>query len=262
LAFTPTFFPKDYCFLEFFEALLGLKTYAKIEIEPTILDTSRDDSKYFKVLSQAVEEHPNVRVMHYEPNPKDNARMVHATALNIGRELALRGDYDYMLSIEADVILRQTDFVDLWDTDKQGILTGVVPYSKNATMLYKRLAVNYEDGRLVQPCSLPTIFCDKSYFTELEVEQFREEKWLPQCEFYDLAELKEEPFELAGCSLGFTLIPRQVLEEVHFRHIEASAAFPDVWFSFDAATKGHRIFCNPKVRPKHLWRLWPTELKR
>lgn len=258
--------------MEYLDAILNLKSWNKVDIEPTILDTTRDDSKYFKVLSQSVEHYPNFRVMHYEPNPKDNARMVHATALKIGRELALKEGFDFMLSVESDVIPNKADFINLYYSVQEGpykmslnshILTGIVPYSKNATMLYKRLAINYYQNRIIQSCSIPTIHHNKSFFTELEVEQFREEKWIPQCIFYNLDDIKtEESFELNGCNLGFTLIPRKVLEDVHFRYVEASAAFPDVWFSFDAAAAGHRIFCNPKVRPKHLWRAWPAELKR
>lgn len=226
-----------------------------------------DEGKYFQQLSRLLEPHPVIRLMHYEPNKLDNARMIHATAYNVGRALALKEGADYLLTLESDVIPNPYDLLRLYCSLHSGhsidtVLSGVTPYSNNSTVIYKSLAVNYYDGQLRQPLSLPTCRGDKIYFTELDVEMIRAEKWLPDYDFFSLDEINEwdMPKQVSGCSLGFTLIPRKVLEDVRFRHVEESRAFADAWFSFDVYKTGHRIVCNPFVQPLHLFKQWPREM--
>lgn len=267
LVFTPTYDEKDYCLEQYLDGLLKLDD-SGFASQILILDNSRD-TENFNHLSDRLSEFPGIIVSHYQPCEKDTPRQVHATVFNMGRTLFLQNEFDYFLSIESDVVPNPNDLKLLIEGMKEtnaDIIAGIVPYNDSSTMLYKHLCGNLKEeyGPPVDFHSLPSTCGGKIFYLDFYCEKYSYEKWQVQAEIYDMKELAEktEPFQVAGCALGFTLIKRKVLEDVVFRMHPESIAFADVWFSWDAKRKGFKIFCHPNVRPKHLWKRWESERLR
>lgn len=265
--FTPTYDKKEYCLEEFIKGILALDADGFIN-STLILDTSREN-QYFNKLSDRFSEFPGITVSHYETHEQDTPRQVHATALNMGRSIFLQNEFDYFLSIEADVVPNPKDLLALFEAMKDtgaDIMAGVVPYSNSSTMLYKNLCGNLKEeyGPPLDFHSLPSTCGGKIFNLDLYAERYSFEKWQIEAKAYEMHELDQftRPFQVAGCALGFTLIKRNVLEQVVFRMHPESIAFADVWFSWDAKRKGFHLYCHPNVRPNHLWRKWEHERLR
>ena len=235
------------------------------DIDSLIIDNSRDEFNYFRKLSGELEDFPHVTVAHYEPGKKDPAMHIHATVCNLARSIALDGDYDYLLIHESDVIPASTDLIELLKAVNlfphlEAVFSGIVPYDNNTTLIYKKLKSHNmdEEGAIQELVSLSLSWGQKIGNMEVRVPRYTYDKWIPDIEYFKMNELDnfKEPFPVAGCSLGFTLIPRAVLEDVLFRAISSSSAMADVWFCIDVRHTGHEIFCVPSVRPQHLWKKW------
>jgi glycosyltransferase involved in cell wall biosynthesis len=93
LVFSPTYEGKDYIFKEFWNAIQNL-TYPNFEF--IMIDNSRTEYYYKKLMKQGV---PCARV------PRGgNSRQALSNAQNYARKKGVEENFDYILSIESDII--------------------------------------------------------------------------------------------------------------------------------------------------------------
>lgn len=205
----PTYDGKAYCFNAYAEAVLNLD-YDNYDI--LLVDNSRTED----YLNRIKEKLPSIRTRRFE-TPKETL----AEARNVLREKFLEGDYDYLLSLEQDII-PPADVIQNLLSSKKDIIAGhyIVPMKI--------------DGKLGAVSTVLIKNKDKLIT-------------LPR----ELSETKEI-MEIEACGLGILLISRKVLENVKFRTEKESKAWDDMFFSKDAKKEGFKIFLDPTIKCKHL----------
>jgi hypothetical protein len=156
----------------------------------------------------------------------DSARKRIVDSRNILRQKVLDEGYDYLFSLEQDVIPPEDVIQKLIRHDKK-IVSGVYfSYQTNngvtllVPLLWKRVGKN-----------------EVRYMLEKEV-------------------MEPRLIEVGACGVGCILIHRDVLEKVKFRFDEKDKGFDDVWFCHDSFDAGFKIFADTSVKCRHLIKGW------
>ena len=207
----PTSFHKEYCFEEYARAVtsLSFKSY-----DVLLVENSPEDTFFKKIKAHKI---PVIKGPYFE-----GARDRIVASRNLLREKALHGDYDYLLSLEQDVIPPK-DIIELLIRHRKPVVSGVY-FNRNVT----------PDGG-VQLIPLVYALTDKERLTmrPLTFEELEEPALLP----------------IVSCGLGCVLIHRDVLKEITFRY--ALNSFDDRWFCTDLYEKKIPLFCDSSVKCKH-----------
>ncbi len=203
----PTSNHKEYCFEEYLKGIKEL-TYKNFDI--LLVDNSKDDDYYNKIKDKI----PVIKDKYFE-NARD--RIIHSR--NILRNKVLSEGYDYLLSLEQDVIPPK-DVIERLLKDNQKIVGG----------LY------FKTGSFNELIPLVWLREDKNHARRANIEEIKEDKLI----------------EVITCGLGCILIHRSVLEKIEFRYSKDKKAFDDVWFCEDARNNNFKIFCDTGIKCKHL----------
>ncbi len=214
----PTSEHKDYCLKEYLDALKSL-TFNDADF--IIVDNSKTDDYLNKIkeLSNGID----IRVLkdiEWFEGAKD--RIIHSR--NLIREIALKENYDFFLSLEQDVISPK-DVVERLLKHEKDIISGVVfcDLIINGELTYKPM--------LWVPAGKDAN--GKELMRYLEPYEVEEEKLL----------------ELRSASLSCLLLSKKILEKIKFRY---TVGFDDVELCNDAKDLGFKIYVDTSIKCKHL----------
>ena len=204
----PTSQHKEYSIKEYLEGVENL-TYKNFDL--VLVDNSEDETYFNKLKILGV----NVIKGKYFESAKD--RVVHSR--NILRKYCLDNNYDYLLSLEQDVVPPKDAIERLLKHDKD-ITGGLYFYlGDDKKTLLPMLWVHYQG----------------EYAKRLMIHEVPE----------------NELIEAITCGLGCVLIKREVLEKIEFRHVKNEEPWDDLWFCEDAREKGFKVYVDTGVRCKH-----------
>lgn len=200
----------EYCLDDF---LKGIKSIDYSNYDIFLVDNSKTEEYHNKLKSLGL----NVHRIEYRESARD--RMVDSR--NILRQYSLANNYDYLLSLDADIVL-QPDVLKSLIFHKKDILSAV----------YFRELTN-KDG---QTKIFPLI---------LEADKGNPDIIRPVQDI-----ITHRLVKIAMCGLGCVLISRKVLEKIKFRYL---TGFDDDAFCLDAREQGFDIFADTSIICKHLF---------
>ena len=208
----PTSFHKEYCLQEYAEAVKNL-TYKNYNI--LLVDNSEDDS-YLKKLK-------SLGLSAIKGSWFEGAKERIVSSRNLLREKALEGNYDYLLSLEQDVIPPK-NIIERLLQHKKRVVTGIY--------------FNYINVK--KSVELAPVVWSK-------VNMEKEERY-----FLRPSELNKGLIKIAMSGLGCILIHRSILEEIKFRYENKYPAFDDIFFGLDCKENKVNIYADTNLICKHL----------
>ncbi len=213
----PTYRNKEYALKDYAEAVKNLQ-HDGFDVDVLLVDNSAGNEYFEKIKTAGL---PVVKGP-WLPSARDRI----AASRNILREKVLNEGYDYLFSLEQDVI-PAPDTLQKMLAHRKKIVTGVVynhmPYGSEIKLLPMLFAQHPYD-----PTGL-------WYVNEKELE---------------VPALKS----VLACHLGCTLIHRDVLDFVTFRYF--GNTFDDMAFSKDSIDHGFLLLVDTAIKPKHLFASW------
>ena len=144
---------------------------------------------------------------------------------NILRKLVLDHNYDYLFSLEQDVIPEKNALTKLISHNKE-VVSGIY------------FVHNLIDGKRGL---IPQAFIE----LENKTNNLPDMRWLKEEEFDSNKLIK-----IVSCGMGCVLIHRNVLEQIRFR--SENNVFDDRFFGIDLYKKNIPIYCDTSVKCKHL----------
>ena len=215
----PTSEHKAYCLEPYIKAIKSL-TYPNYDI--LLIDNSQTKDYYKKIRSY------NIPVIKDKYQEYARDRIIHSR--NILRKHVLDNKYDYLFSLEQDVIPPK-DILERLLSHKKQIISGVY---------YKKvyITLNNQEITKITPLLWKITQEDKkhnlmTYLTDEELEQ-------------------SNLLKVDVCGLGCLLIHKDVLQKIKFRYEKQEKAFDDVWFCKDVSKQDFQIFADPTLKCKHL----------
>ncbi|MBI2109713.1 hypothetical protein HYT58_00885 [Candidatus Woesearchaeota archaeon] len=232
----PTSDHKEYCLKEYSESINSL-SYKNYDI--LLVDNSKTNDYYNKIKSLGI----NAIKDPYQEKARD--RII--SSRNILREYALKNNYDYLLSLEQDVIPPRDVIEKLTSHDKKVVSAVVCGMYNNRLkpMVYMQMTKEEYNHIISNPGKYPKTV------EQLKLSSGDYKKILKQLSLEDV-EAPRLIENVQVCSLSCVLIHRSVLEKVKFRYVKDEEAFDDVWFSKDTRDSGFEICCDTSVKCKHL----------
>ncbi|QQR92308.1 MAG: hypothetical protein IPJ89_04080 [Candidatus Iainarchaeum archaeon] len=213
----------------YFEGIESL-TYPHFDV---VLEDNSPTPNYSEKLKQLAkqweEKHPgrSFRVIYSgETSPKGRARLVHGR--NLIRDMVLKENYDYFLSLEQDVV-PPTDIIERFLAHQKEFVSGV-----------------YWNKELASPAAQPKLVVMAGTYANDEDKQ---KKLVRSVGMLQL--LPSRLIEVAYTGLGCALISRRLLEKIPFRYDEKQLACDDVYFCLDAEALGEKIYLDSSVWCAH-----------
>ena len=216
--------PYEYCLREFLDSV---KSFIYDNFDLVVVDNSEDNSYYDKLKSLSL----NVIKDEHIKDIRD--RLVHSR--NILRDYALKNNYDYLLSLEQDIIAPK-DTINRLVRHNKDIVTAV--YFKLVEKSY------FEKNKLIKKTKelYPVLF------------QFAPKEMKDKMRFVLPLEVRGDKFfKVRASGLGCILISRKVLEKIKFRTVKGNTSYDDLWFCDDAIKHRFDIYVDTSVKCKHLF---------
>ena len=210
----PTSFHKEYCLQEYAEAVKNL-TYKNYNI--LLVDNSEDDS-YLKKLK-------SLGLSAIKGSWFEGAKERIVSSRNLLREKALEGNYDYLLSLEQDVIPPK-DVIEKLLSHEEDIVSALY-FMPNNSSLTPMLAIKEKEQQ----------------YGYLQ---------------FNYADKHNNTLKVNYGGVGCILISRKVLEKIKFRTDE-KPGFDDWWFCKDAEREGFKIYADLSIKCKHLLKNRPWD---
>ena len=162
----------------------------------------------------------------------ENLKELIARDRNLLREKVLNENYDYLLSLEIDVI-PPADLIERLLSHKKEIISGV--YYKPYNLTVKQYGKLVKSTKTILPLLWRSV--DKETVRQLTSSEVEDPKLI----------------EVAISGLGCLLIHRSALEKIKFRvNLKESPACDDVWFCHDVKKLGYKIYADTSIKCKHL----------
>lgn len=206
----PTSFHKQYCLKQYVE---GVRKFTYPNFEFWIVDNS-PDHEYYETMKGM-----GVKVLK-DDTWFDGARDRICHSRNMLREKALAEGFEYFFSLEQDVVAPPNAIEQLLSHDRK-VVCGVVIGWQNiggkpipAPMVYVSSKEKPEELACIAPNKLA----------------------------------KPKLIPVRACALGCTMIHRDILEKITFRHAQG---FDDMMFSQDVHALGEKIYCDTAVKTEH-----------
>lgn len=211
LAFTITYSGKDYVYEEFKKSLSDLQ-YPNIR--HIWIDNTDDEGEYLAKLST-----DGFEAYHVERG--NNSREALARSQEFARRIAVEEDYDYLLSIESDILFPKDAVFRLLANDREvvGARYDIGPAEKRLPCI----TVSKEDPK--------TKLVGSRLLTDEEVPKYTNNG------------LKV----VNGCGMGFTLIAREVFTKLQFTYYPDLRGHSDIFFHNDVWKNGWRVYCDTDV---------------
>ncbi len=216
----PIYEHKYYCIQDYIDNCRQI-SYPNFDI--LLVDNSKDETAHKLVK----EMNPDINIVY--TGFFDTTRASQGMSYRYIRDEFLKGDYEYLMTIESDLFPHETIIEDLMANDKD--ICGAIYMLAGS------------GGNLSVPCVTTGTFNNDG-------NRFRED-------FMDYREIDGKLKRVhGGCGLGCTLIKRKVLEEVEFMWSKCHA---DTYFHRDSHRKGFEtwidtrfvIFHDPSEYPSY-----------
>lgn len=215
----PTYEGMEYC-LDIYAKTVKSLVYPNYDV--VLVDNSKDD-KYKKKIEKY-----GIKVIKDDYKEKPLDRVV--SSRNKLREYALANSYDYLLSLEQDVI------------PSRNVISSLVRHKKPATtgIYFKpfKLRIKFQNREVVQKALRPLIWKfipgmkDKFHFcTKKDVED-------------------PKIMRIAASGLGCMLIDRETLSKINFR--TDGTAYDDNFFCEDLRNNNIPLFADTTAKCKHM----------
>ncbi len=226
LGFTPTYKGKDYCIDDFVK---NVKQFTYENYEHIIIDNTGDGGKYYRELKKRIEP---LGIKVYHTHRGDNSREALAKSQNFARELFLKGDYDYLFSLEVDVF------------PKPNIIDALIGHGLQVVSgLYM---LGFEKDNTRTPC------------ITLDWKNERTGTWgtrlIPPEEFENY--IGKGVKVVAASGMGVTLIYREVVEKIPYTYIPGLKGHSDVYWCNDARKLGYVIAVDTDIYCDHRNSSW------
>ncbi len=207
----PTSFHKEHCLKEYSEAISSL-TYPNYDI--LLVDNSQDDDYLKKIRAFNV---PAVKGPYF-----GSARARIVASRNLLKQYAIDNDYDYLLSLEQDV-LPPKDIIQRMLQHSKQVLTGIYFNRDENQKLYPLAYILTNEYKDKLPDMRPLN---------------NEELW------------SNNLLEVISAGLGCLLIHRDILKKIQFRY-EGEEAFDDRFFFLDLYNLNIPAFADTSLKCKH-----------
>lgn len=216
----PTADHYKYCTEDYLNAV---KSFTYKDFDTLLVDNSATKD-YFNEFSKKL---PMIKTERIE-----NLKELIARDRNVLRQKVIDENYDYLLSLEIDVIPPK-DVIEKLLSHKKEIVSGV--YYKDYDLNIKRAGKLIKKAKTILPLLWKEV--DKENVSQLTPKDVEEPKLI----------------EVAISGLGCLLIHRRVLEKVKFRvNLKETPACDDVWFCHNAREVGYKIYADTSIKCKHL----------
>jgi glycosyltransferase involved in cell wall biosynthesis len=226
LVFTVTYEGKDYCLNDFIE---NIQKFTYKNFEHIFVDNTNDNGEYTAKLKAKLEP-LGVTVYHVERGA--NSREALARSQNFARDIFLKGDYDYLMSLESDIFPRP-NVIDTLVFHGFNVITG----------LYM---LGFEKDGTRMPC----ITLDwKNPATGTVGTQL-----LALDQFLDYMDKGVK--EVAAGGMGCCLMYRSIVEKVPFTFIPGHKGHSDVFWFNDARKLGEMIAVDTSLFCEHKNSSW------
>lgn len=225
----PTYEGRDYCLNQYIGSVKEL-TYSNYDI--LLVDNSKTEDYFNRIRKM------NINVIKGCYKEGANERIVNSR--NVLRDKVLKGGYDYLLSLEQDVIPPLNVIESLLRHNKE-VVSGI----------YYNYFKKPDGKRLLQPLVYKELIEQEKeklkWYKDIQLEEgpLRRQCTSNEVEGGELIKLK-------ACGLGCVLIHRDVLEKVKFRYELNKNCFDDMYFCGDAGTAGFEIYADTSVKCKHM----------
>ena len=211
----PTSEHKAYCLDQYITSIKSL-TYPNYDI--LLIDNSQTKDYYKKIRSY------NIPVIKDKYQEYARDRIIHSR--NILRKQVLDNNYDYLFSLEQDVIPPK-DILERLLSHKKQVISGIY-FAHN-------LLPNTGNTELIP---LVYILKDKKTLTMRTLTD--DELWNPQL------------LKIVSCGLGCVLMHKDILKKIKIRYDKNFESFDDRWFGLDCYNNNFEMFCDNTVKCKHL----------
>ena len=221
LIFTAVYDKKDYCLDEFIE---NCKTFTYNNYEHVFIDNTNDGGAYFESLKKRLE--PLGKKV-YRVERGNTTREALARAQNFARELCLKGDYDYLMSLESDIFPKKNIMERLIATGRP-LITG----------LYM---IGFDHDGTRTPCITIDWKNEKTgtYGSKL----------LPFENALDY--MGKGIKEVAAGGMGCCIMHRGLLEKLGFTYMPGHKGHSDVFFFNDARKLGYKVYVDTDAFCEH-----------
>ena len=233
----PTFKGKEYCINKYLNGLVKIDYDQKFFM---LVDNSKDD-EYIKLLkSKGI---TAIKGKHYPGNPQKSVY----ESRNILRDRFLKGDFEYFLSLEQDVVIPFDGLKKLLENNKR-VCSGVyyaLTETNNKPALVPMAFTNVSKEWMEKVKKDPKTYKDQ--YAQLKKHGFDPEKVMRRLTFNEVAE--KQIMEVKRVGLGCMLIHRDVMEKIEFR--DNPNGYDDMTFCSDVLKNKWKIFLDTSVKCQH-----------
>ncbi len=201
----PTSEHKSYCLDKYVEVI------KRLNCDILLVDNSESEEYFNKIKSLGIN---IIKDKYYE---KARERIINSR--NLLKKYCLEKGYDYLFSLEQDVIPPIDIIERLLKHNKK--IVGAVYYKLEDENTLSPVAWIHHKGTLAR---------------RLNYSETIEPKLI----------------EVITCGLGCILIHKDVLEKINFRYDTNKKSFDDVWFGVDARENGFKVYLDTSIKCKHL----------
>ena len=221
LMFTIIYEDKDYCLDDF---IANFQTFTYKNKDHIFIDNSNDGGKYFEKLKLKLEP-LGIKVYHVERG--NTSREALARSQNFARQIFLKGDWEYLMSLESDIFPKR-NIIDRLIMQCANVITGI-----------------YMIGHKNQGTRWPCITIDAI---------------IPETGTYGSRLLRPNEINdyinngiksVAAGGMGCCLMHREVVEKVAFTYIPGLRPHSDVFWFNDARRMGYSVFIDTDVICEH-----------
>lgn len=210
----PTYVGKNYALEEWVKAINGLN-YKNYDV--LMVDNTNDQG----VNAKFIQDTYGIKTIHYYNSQAKSLKHLMAEAQEVMRKYFLDGDYDYLLSLESDVIVPERTIIQRLINHEKDIVCGM-----------------YEIGPRGYPYPLLQVLSKDIVNPKNNDLVARQMTWPEIFAFMD-GTVKR----IFHAGLGCTLISRKILENFTFHcHPENTAVHADSIFAMDMNNNGIPIF--------------------
>jgi GT2 family glycosyltransferase len=209
----PTSYYKEYCFDEYLDAVKNL-SYDNYDI---LLVDNSENNDYFDKIKKKL---PVIKGPYDE-----SARERIVLSRNILKDKAIE-KYDYLLSLEQDVIPPK-NIIELFLEHNKKVVSGI--YFNRDLKTRELIPLAYIELPEKSPEGLPSM------------------RTLNDSEM-----LSNNLIKIVSCGTGCVLIHKDILKKISFRYEKNKDAFDDRFFGIDLFRLKEPMYCDTRVKCKHL----------
>lgn len=227
----------EFCLDEYVKAVKSL-TYKNYDV--LLVDNSKDDNYKKKIQAKGLK---SIKGPYFESAMK---RITESR--NLLRKYFLENNYDYLFSLEQDVIPPKDVIEKLLKHNKK-IIAGIyfMPIKEEPNKIkFKPVLWDFPTEEQWQ-ATLEDPFMKK----KIDEKKATKEDMRRQ---FTAEEVKESKvIEVKTSGLGCILIHKDVLEKVSFRNKPGVKCFDDVYFCIDARSNNFKVYADTSIKCEHLF---------